>query len=84
MESADQLALGGPCLALPGEAYAFYVEGASLTANLAGLEREPAVAEWINTWTGEREQASSIRPGVLRLKKPERFGNAPGLLLVRE
>ncbi len=84
MEPADQLAVGGPCLALPGEAYAIYVEGVSLTANLVGLERKPTVAEWINTWTGEREQASSIRPGVLRLKKPERLGNAPGLLLVRE
>jgi hypothetical protein len=81
MEPANHLAAGGPCLALAGEAYAFYAEGPELTINLTGLE-QPATAEWINTWTGEREKASA-RPGVRRLRKPESFGAAPGLLVVR-
>jgi hypothetical protein len=82
MAPADQLAVGGPCLALPGEAYAFYLEGANLTVNLASLRSGTATAEWINTWTGDRQKAASVRPSVLRLRKPESFGNAPGLLVV--
>jgi hypothetical protein len=82
MQPSDQLAVGGPCLALPGEAYAFYVEGTNLTVNLTGLEGMAVKGEWINTWTGDHQNASSIRPGVFRLKKPEAFGNAPGLLVV--
>jgi hypothetical protein len=84
MQPHDELAVGGPCLALPGEAYAFYVEGSSLTVNLTALEHLPAVAEWINTWTGDRQKASSIRPGFHKLKKPESLGPAPALLIVRE
>ena len=82
MAPADELAVGGPCLALPGEAYAFYVEGANLTVNLTSLGTGAATAEWINTWTGDRQKAASVRPAVLRLGKPKSFGNAPGLLLV--
>ena len=83
MQPADQLAVGGPCLALPGEAYAFYVEGANLTVNLSGLEAGAVKAEWINTWTGDRQPAASVRAKAFRLKKPESFGAAPALLLVR-
>lgn len=82
MSPADDLAIGGLCLALPGEAYAFYVEGASLTANLTGLVSGKISAEWINTWTGEKEKAVA-RPGVHKLKKPGSFGTTPGLLIVR-
>jgi hypothetical protein len=82
MNPADELAIGGLCLALPGEAYAFYVEGDSLTANLTGLISGKVKAEWINTWTGEKEKAVA-RPGVYKLKKPESFGTTPGLLVVR-
>jgi hypothetical protein len=82
MTPADELAVGGPCLALPGEAYAFYAEGANLTVNLTSLGSGAVTAEWINTWTGDRQQAGSVRPGVFRLGKPKGFGNAPGLLVV--
>ena len=37
MEPHNELAVGGPCLALPGEAYAFYLEGTQITVNLRGL-----------------------------------------------
>jgi hypothetical protein len=83
MEPNDQLAAGGACLALPGEAYVFYVEKSSLTVNLSALEQRPSRAEWINTWTGDREKAA-VRPGFHKLKKPESFGAAPGLLIVRK
>ncbi len=83
MAPSEQLAVGGPCLALPGEAYAFYLEGTNLIVNLTGLEAGAATGEWINTWTGDRQPISSIRAGVSRLKKPENFSNAPALLVVR-
>jgi CubicO group peptidase (beta-lactamase class C family) len=85
MEPHGELAVGGPCLALPGEVYAFYVEGSSITINLLGLE-DPgkARAEWIDTWTGARERIAVDQAAVLRLlKKPESFGKAPALLIVR-
>jgi hypothetical protein len=86
MEPANQLAVGGPCLALPGEAYAFYVEGSQLSANFTALEdRAAATAEWVNTWTGERAKADITKAAVMRLmRKPESFGKAPGLLIVRK
>jgi hypothetical protein len=83
MNPANELAVGGKCLALPGEAYAFYVEGPTVTLNLSALERGPVTAEWINTWTGAREKIS-VRPGIRRTKKPENFGAAPALLIVRQ
>lgn len=84
MEPHDELAAGGPCLAAPGEAYAFYVEHSTLTVNLSALEHAPVIADWVNTWTGDRQKASSIRPGFHKLKKPEAFGAGPGLLIVRK
>lgn len=81
MEPAHHLAVGGPCLALAGVAYACYVEQ-NLTINLLGLkEPEKARAEWVNTWTGERVKARAAR-AVLRMKKPESFADAPALLVV--
>jgi hypothetical protein len=83
MEPANHLAAGGPCLAAPGVAYAFYVEGAQITVNLAALDG-PANAEWINTWEGTREPLRIERTGVLRsLRKPAAFGRAPALLVIR-
>ena len=84
MEPANSLAVGGPCLALPGAAYACYLEGSSLTVNLSGLDASRGVnADWIDTWSGYREKASSIHPGILRLKKPESMKDAPAVLIVR-
>ena len=84
MEPANHLAVGGPCLALDGEAYACYLEGEQLTVNLIGLDSpRQATAEWVNTWDGLRERAGSIHAGIMRLKKPESFGKAPALLVVR-
>ena len=82
MEPANDLAFGGSCLALRGEAYAFYVEGAKLTANLSQLAGA-ATAEWINTWDGTR-QTETVRADVLRLDKPKVFGKAPAVLIVRK
>ncbi|MCC7175404.1 MAG: hypothetical protein IT159_09435, partial [Bryobacterales bacterium] len=84
MEPMPQLA-SKPCLARPGEAYAFYVDGTSLVANLTGLESPAkAAAEWVDTWTGRREKATIQQAGVLKLSKPESFGKAPGVLVVRQ
>lgn len=84
MEPANSLAVGGPCLALAGEAYACYVEGSGITVNLSGLDSSHGfTADWFDTWTGYREKASGIHPEVLRLKKPESIGRAPALLMVR-
>jgi hypothetical protein len=83
MKPSNHLAAGGPCLALPGEAYVFYVEGDPLIVNLGRLEAPgEARAEWINTWDGAREKAS-VRPGALKLRKPASFGQAPALLVVQ-
>jgi hypothetical protein len=82
MEPSNELAFGGPCLALRGEAYAFYVEGSRLTANLSQLAGA-ARAEWIDTWTGAREPVK-VSAGILRLTKPESFGKAPAVLVVRK
>jgi hypothetical protein len=84
MKPSNHLAAGGPCLALPGEAYIFYVEGEPLTVNLGRLKTPgDARAEWINTWDGAREKAS-VRPGgALKLRKPASFGQAPALSIVQ-
>ena len=76
--------MGGACLALPGEAYAFYVEDSRITVNLEQLENpERAAAEWIDTWTGARQTAGPVRAGVmLRMTKPQSFGKAPAVLVV--
>ena len=82
MQPADQLAIGGPCLALSGEAYVFYSEGPDLTVNLTALEPGAVSAEWINTWTGDRSAVPSVHARIARIKKPEAFGPAPGLLII--
>ncbi|MEZ5351013.1 MAG: DUF5060 domain-containing protein [Bryobacteraceae bacterium] len=75
----------GPCLALEGDAYAFYSEGQQLAVHLRGLA-DPALAkaEWIDTWTGAREPANLVGKSVFKIRKPEAFGQAPALLLVRK
>jgi hypothetical protein len=83
MKPANSLAVGGPCLALPGEAYALYVEGNNVVVNLSQLEGSGISADWYDTWTGYREKPSSIHAGVLKLKKPASMGDAPAVLVVR-
>jgi len=82
MDPANDLAFGGLCLALRGDVYAFYVEGTKLTANLSQLAGE-AAAEWVNTWDGKKVSLK-VSPTVMRLTKPESFGKAPAVLLVRK
>ena len=56
MEPHNELAVGGPCLAVPGEVYAIYVDDDPLTMNLTGMDSpEKARAEWVDTWSGRRE-----------------------------
>ncbi len=84
MEPSNSLAVGGPCLALRGEVYAFYLEGRDLVVNLRELENpQTAKAEWINTWTGAKLEAKVPGGGIGKLKKPEAFADAPVLLIVK-
>jgi hypothetical protein len=106
MEPANQLAIGGLCLAIPGEVYACYSDGAGegssappggrrgpgaaaatfrgrgVILNLRGLNG-PAKGEWIDTWTGAREQQPIPGPAVYELERPRSFGDAPALFIVR-
>jgi hypothetical protein len=82
MEPADHLAAGGPCLAIPGQVYAVFVEGRNVAVNLLDLEGE-ANAEWVNTWSGERLPQPVQARQVVKLNRPEAFGKAPAVLLVR-
>jgi hypothetical protein len=125
MEPANELAIGGTCLAIPGDVYACYSDspseggglppggrrgpggapggpggagsagggrglagpgmtfrGRGVILNLRALNG-PAQAEWINTWTGAREQQPIAGPAVYQLSRPQSFGEAPGLLIVR-
>jgi hypothetical protein len=89
MEPKPELAVGGPCLAIPGQIYAFFVKpgaggsrGTEITVNLAGLPGS-ATVQWIDTWTGKRSDDKVERPGVYQLRRPNSFGDAPGLLIVR-
>ena len=82
MVPADDLAVGGPCLALPGRVYAFFAESSKIIVNLRDLEGG-AAGEWIDTWTGAREAVSVAAPGVHTIDKPKTFGAAPGLLILR-
>lgn len=86
MAPHNELAVGGPCLALPGEAYAVYVEKGPVTVNLTGLDSpESAPAEWVDTWTGRREPVKLGAAAVQRqLRKPEAFGDAPAVLVIRQ
>ena len=85
MEPHNELAVGGPCLAVAGEAYAVYVMNDPVTINLTGLEApEKAKAEWLDTWTGNRIPASLQAAAVQRLlRKPKEFGEAPAVLVIR-
>ncbi|HZT29326.1 MAG TPA: DUF5060 domain-containing protein [Bryobacteraceae bacterium] len=83
MQPADHLAVGGPCLALAGEVYAFYAESPKIVVNLTGAP--PSLrGEWIDTWTGAREPAAVSPPGVHTLERPKAFGDAPAVLIVRK
>lgn len=83
MAPSNQFSVGGPCLAIPGEVYVFYTTGGRITANLTALAAG-ATAEWINTWTGERQNAAAVeRPAVQVFPRPKSFAEAPGLLIVR-
>lgn len=109
MTPQPELAAGGPCLAIPGEVYAYLVqplrrpEGSPPAAspenhmprprrNL-GQAREiainlnalpgPATAQWVNIWSGEKTETEIPGPGVYQLNRPDSFGRAPGLLIVR-
>ena len=105
MEPRPELAMGGPCLAIPGEVYTFLVQqlqrpaGAGrgrggrggrpnlnsareIAVNLNGL-RGKASAQWVNIWSGEKSDFPIAGPGVYQLNRPESFGEAPGLLIVR-
>ena len=110
MEPKTELAAGGPCLAIPGEVYAYLVqrsrrpEGSpppspaqaqvpSRPRSKLGQSREiavnlnalagPAIAEWINIWSGEKSESRIDGPGVYQLDRPQSFGDAPALLIVR-
>ena len=82
MAPADDLAVGGPCLALPGRVYAFFTEATKVIVNLRGAEKGGS-GEWIDTWTGAREKVAVAGPGVYTFNKPKTFGAAPALLIVR-
>jgi hypothetical protein len=84
MKPGPELAVGGSCLAIPGEVYACYLEGNQITLNLTGLEeRSKARGHWVDTWTGERSAASLGDRAVQRLTKPQSFGKAPAALIIR-
>jgi hypothetical protein len=82
MAPADDLAVGGPCLALPGRMYAFFTEATKIIVNLRGAEKGGS-GEWIDTWTGAREKVAVAGSGVYTLNKPKTFGAAPALLILR-
>jgi hypothetical protein len=82
MEPHDELAAGGSCLVEPGRIHAFYAPGANIAVNLRGRGTTGS-AEWIDTWTGARQSAGALDPGLLKLQKPKSFGDAPAVLIVR-
>ena len=95
MEPRPELAAGGPCLAIPGTVYALLAQGKArrtgsktpsqhreIAVNLNAL-RGPATAQWINIWSGEKSDTKISGPGVYQFDRPESFGGAPGLLIVR-
>ena len=82
MIPADDLAVGGPCLTLPGRMYVFFAESGKIIVNLRDIEKN-ASGEWIDIWTGARESVPIGGPAVYTLNKPKAFGAAPGLLIVR-
>lgn len=82
MEPKPELAVGGPCLAIPGQIYAFFVKPGVITVNLTQLPGS-ATLQWTNTWTGEHSDDKVDHPGVYQLRRPSSFGDAPALLVVR-
>jgi hypothetical protein len=103
MQPNPELAAGGPCLAIPGDVYAFLAppltppsnrqarqtrpntalgSGREIAVNLTSLAG-PATAKWINIWSGEKSESTVPGPGVYQFNRPESFGDAPGLLIVR-
>lgn len=56
--------------------------GRGVILNLRALNG-PAKAEWIDTWTGAREQQPIPGPAVYELSRPQSFGGAPALLIIR-
>jgi hypothetical protein len=82
MTPHDELGVGTLCLAKPGEVYAFYGAGPDFRVNLRGLAGQGR-GTWVDTWTGERNDAGAIEPAVQLLRKPGGFGDAPAVLIVR-
>jgi hypothetical protein len=56
--------------------------GREIAVNLTSLAG-PATAQWINIWNGEKSESVLPGPGVYQFNRPESFGGAPGLLIVR-
>ena len=93
MEPKPELAAGGPCLAIPGQVYAYLVQPSSrpsrsnlgqareIAVNLNALQG-PATAQWVNIWSGEKTDSQIPGPGIYQFNRPESFGAAPGLLIV--
>jgi hypothetical protein len=82
MEPHNELAVGAACLMEPGGVFAFYVSGDEIAVNLRG-RGVPTPAEWIDTWSGARQSAGTLDPGLLMLHKPKSFADAPAVLIVR-
>ena len=53
-----------------------------IAINLNAL-RGPATAQWVNIWSGEKSESAIAGPGVYQMNRPESFGAAPALLIVR-
>lgn len=53
-----------------------------IAVNLTALAG-PATAQWINIWSGEKSESAIGGPGVYQFDRPEAFGEAPGLLIIR-
>ena len=53
-----------------------------IAINLTDL-RGPATAQWVDTWSGARSGQKFAGPGVYQLNRPDAFGDAPALLIVR-
>jgi hypothetical protein len=99
MAPHPELAVGGPCLAIPGSVYAVYVTPPERGGPRRPLDNGPGVGsdikvnltalpgaatlQWINTWSGERADARIDRPGVYQFNRPAAFGAAPAVLIVR-
>jgi hypothetical protein len=82
MSPCPERAVGGPALCeAGGGAVAAYAAGTHITLNLRHL-KAPATASWINTWTGESLPVPQLRAAAQRLRKPEKFGQAPAVLLI--